>query len=507
MNSLTFVKGAGGLGRPLANNDHISGILFYSNATLPSGFSSNDRIKIVYSLEQAVALGITNTSLGATQATATFLVTNAGADGNTITFTVSDIDGTKTLCSYAQNATDAGGTTACATKIAAQINLGTPTHGYTATSNTATVTITAPANQGLYLNTGSPYTFTTNGTVAGTLTQNVVPGVASDIDILHYHVSEFFRMQPKGKLYISIQATSDIPTFAQVTTLRDFANGEIRQIGVYQKSTAFAGSQVTALQTVATAAATAKKPLSIIYCADIEGTADLSTLANMRLLNAPNVSVVIGQDGGGRGRKLFLATDKTIGILGLTLGAVAFAAVHENIAWYSKFDANNGTECDTLAFGNGNLFTALSDSLKANLDAFGYIFLVKEIGLSGSYFNDSHTSVPLTSDYAYIESNRTIDKAIRNLRTTITPALGSPLYVNEDGQLSDDVIGYFETLGQRALDGMKNSGELSDFAVVIDPSQDVLSTSTLTIAVQLLPVGSARSIVVNIGYVLQLTTS
>jgi len=37
-NDITFVKKQGGLGRPLAGEDHISGLLFYSDATLPTGF-------------------------------------------------------------------------------------------------------------------------------------------------------------------------------------------------------------------------------------------------------------------------------------------------------------------------------------------------------------------------------------------------------------------------------------------------------------------------------------
>lgn len=54
---INIVRGKGGLGRPLPNNDHISGLLFY-NDTLPSGFGASDRIKVIYSLEQAVDLGI-----------------------------------------------------------------------------------------------------------------------------------------------------------------------------------------------------------------------------------------------------------------------------------------------------------------------------------------------------------------------------------------------------------------------------------------------------------------
>jgi hypothetical protein len=87
MNDVVFVKQTGGLGRPLPTSDHISGYLHYS-ASLPSGFSANDRIKQVFSIEEAVALGITNDSVGATASTATVTITNKGAAGDTAILTV-----------------------------------------------------------------------------------------------------------------------------------------------------------------------------------------------------------------------------------------------------------------------------------------------------------------------------------------------------------------------------------------------------------------------------------
>jgi hypothetical protein len=47
---------------------------------------------------------------------------------------------------------------------------------------------------------------------------------------------------------------------------------------------------------------------------------------------------------------------------------------------------------------------------------------------------------------------------------------------------------------------MQNAGELSNFQVIIDPDQDVLSTSELAITVDLQPRGVARTIRVTIGF-------
>ena len=58
LNDIKFIKGQGGLGRPLAGEDHISGyVQYYTDGNLPSGFSPTDRIKQVFSLQEAEQLG------------------------------------------------------------------------------------------------------------------------------------------------------------------------------------------------------------------------------------------------------------------------------------------------------------------------------------------------------------------------------------------------------------------------------------------------------------------
>ena len=52
LNNINFIKGKGGLGRPLAGKDYISGLLFYT-ASLPSGFSTYNRMKMVFSVTYA----------------------------------------------------------------------------------------------------------------------------------------------------------------------------------------------------------------------------------------------------------------------------------------------------------------------------------------------------------------------------------------------------------------------------------------------------------------------
>ena len=139
------------------------------------------------------------------------------------------------LASYTQVTADVTSTTTAAARLVAEINAGTNIHGFTATNSTAIVTITAPKTEGIFLNSGTPYVATTVGTLAGTLTQNVVAGTASYIDIAWYHINEYFRIQPKGELYVGMYEQESSYVFADITTMQNFAVGAIKQIGIYQK--------------------------------------------------------------------------------------------------------------------------------------------------------------------------------------------------------------------------------------------------------------------------------
>ena len=510
LNDITINKGQGGLGRPLDGTDYISGLLFYS-ASLPTGFSSSDRTKAVFSVAQAESLGITNLSVGETAAVAKAVIGGTPTAGDVITLKYTGIDGTETYLTYTLTSADAVSTTTAATGLAAAINAQTFNTGFSATSSTASLLVTTKSGEGVFPNSGTPFSETVTGTTTLTWTQptgtgSTVLGVASDINILHYHVSEFFRIQPKGKLWVGVYATADVGTFNSISLMQNIAQGEIMQLSVYQKSSSFATSQCNAIQTICTALETVHKPISsVILAAEISATADITTLStSMHSLSDPNVSVTIAQDGAAIGYHLFKATGKSITNVGEVLGAVALAKVSDSIANFGKFQVAS-TELDTLAFANGELYLNIADNAITNLDTLGFMFLRKVVDLSGSYHNRPYTCVSLTNDYDFIHSNRTINKAIKNMRSTILPAVGSSIKVNSDGTLSPDSINFFKSLASQGLDNLMRNAELSDYAVIIDPLQDVLSTNTLEITAQLLPLGVADFITINIGFTTSLT--
>jgi len=325
---------------------------------------------------------------------------------------------------------------------------------------------------------------------------------AAAYKVLHYHIGEFFRINPSATLYVQIIAEPAVgaPDFEEIKELQAFAGGKIRQVGVFCDN-AFATSQVTLLQGVADDLEDDHMPLSILLVADFHAVSDLSALSDLRALAAPNVSVILGQDGAGAGKVLFDALDITIGCLGAALGALSLAAVSESIAWVKKFNMVSGTELDSPALGEGTLVKDLTTTVLTAIGVKGYVFLRKFVGLTGSYFNDNHTCALVTSDYAYIDNVRTIDKAIRGIRTFILPELNGKLRIDATaGTLAIDTIKYFEALAKRPLAQMQSEGDLSGYDVYIDPEQDVLSNSNLDIQVDLVPFGTARSISVTVGF-------
>lgn len=321
-----------------------------------------------------------------------------------------------------------------------------------------------------------------------------------------YHISEYFRLNPEGELWIGYFAVpGGSYTFAEIATMLIAALGEIRQLGVYANGLTYASSQLTTIQAIWAAMDDAYKQVDILYAANTAAVTPItgwSSIADARALACPNVTPVIAQDGSGAGKALFVSKAYTISHLGALLGAISKASVEQSVGNPDNFNFSNGTELELPALGNGDLVSALTSTALGGLKDKGYAILRKYTpDISGTYSERVPTATPSTDDYAWIEVRRTVNKVIRLVRSALIPKLQATLYVKADGTLRDDTVGFFQDLAQTPLDQMKNDGEISDAQALVDPTQDVLGTSMLTISVAIIPVGIAEQIVVNIGLV------
>ena len=326
-------------------------------------------------------------------------------------------------------------------------------------------------------------------------------GAAWEIRMLHYHLSEIYRLNPGISLYVGLFAkpTGGTYTFSEVKSLQNYAGGSLRQVAVWCGHKELDAGDLTALQGIATYLQEYDRPLSIGYAPKVASVTSLpSSLAGA---GKCNVSVIIGQAGKGVGAQLYADKGNTgkasVSGLGVWLGITSKAAVHQSIASVEKFP----TGIDLPAFGDGTLLRDLDTAIVENLDVSRYLFFVTYDGFADSYFNDSHTMDDAVSDYAYIENVRTMDKAVRGIRKALLPKLGGELYVNaETGQLASYEVEYLTELANKPLEDMQKAGELSGMLVEIDPDQDVLSTSELEFVIKQVGVGVLRRIRCKIGF-------
>jgi hypothetical protein len=501
LSGITFNRNSSGLGRPLAGVDHISGQVFYiDDADLPSGFATNDRIKKIFSLAEAEELGITDTHIGEVKAVGTVEITNVGSNGNTIEITIDEPTSTVTLGTYTKVAGDTT-VTNVADAIVLIINAGTLTHGYSASNTAGVISITSREGLGIFLNSGTPISTTIVGTIAATIAQfgasSLTDGVASPIDPIHYHISEYFREQPLGVLYVGLFDIPGAYTFSEVGTLIDFAEGEVKQGGVYVQSDTLDAAMVTALDAVLMTKESEDKPASFVLTADFNGTA-LSALPTLASNSDYRVSVDIAQDAGGKGLELYYANGKTIGTMGAMLGVISFAAVNECIGDVGQFNMSNGTELEIIGFGNGVLYKNQAKSLLTTLNSYKYNFLRKR-AVAGSYYENSNTAIANTSDFAFIENVRTVDKAIRLIKQNCETKINSSLTLNANGTLFEDTIADLLRLANIGLDDMLRNGEISAYSTDMPSDQNVLTTSTVEVNVIIVPTGVARQIEFNVG--------
>jgi len=111
-----------------------------------------------------------------------------------------------------------------------------------------------------------PVAWTTNIKKFGSLFEVEASGIlkgSASFSYEWYQLSEYFRLQPAGEIYVMISTTNS-GTYSELTTLQNTANGDIKQVAIFDNATTFATAKVDALQTVATSLESAHRPLQII---------------------------------------------------------------------------------------------------------------------------------------------------------------------------------------------------------------------------------------------------
>lgn len=314
------------------------------------------------------------------------------------------------------------------------------------------------------------------------------------IKALHYHLSEAYRLNNSLRLYLGIYSSGEDDEdtseydFAEISSLRRKANGEIRQVVVWAGEKEYNKTDVRKLQEEATKAENEEMPLSIIYCPKVS---DVTQMESGVQSGNRNVSVCVGEDleNGISGVNVTMA--------GVVLGILSKSKVNESIAWVKKFD----TGIYKAGLVDGRAYNELSQTEIASMEEKRLLFVKTYAGYSGVYMNDSYTMDESKSDYNTIERMRTMDKAVRGVREYMLPMVGAPVEIDaQSGKIDAAVVEMWKNEANRYLEQMDRDEEISGYEVEIDSEQNVLSTSKIEIVIRQVPMGIARKIAIKMSY-------
>jgi hypothetical protein len=185
--------------------------------------------------------------------------------------------------------------------------------------------------------------------------------------------------------------------------------------------------------------------------------------------------------------------------VGLVAGRIASGSVDRNIGRVADGALN------VLAMFAGNTTIELADT--ETIYNLSYITFRTFTGISGYFISDDLMATKETDDYNHLTAVRTIDKAARITYAVLVRQLLDKVQVKSDGTMLQPVIVSWRQIIENAIaTNMTAGGELSDdggdngVQAYIDPSQDVLATSTIYVEIRVRPFGYARYIKVLLGF-------
>lgn len=182
--------------------------------------------------------------------------------------------------------------------------------------------------------------------------------------------------------------------------------------------------------------------------------------------------------------------------IGLALGRIASIPTQRKIS--RKKDG--AVEPLQAYFTNGANVETLDTAWDA-IDNKAYIFLRSFVKSSGYYFTGDKTLTSATDDFNSLARGLVMDEAVLIAYDTLVEELSDEVPVTPAGAIQPAIIKGWQNSIEKQIKGlMLDAGKLSGVKAFINENQNILVTNNLEVQLQLLPVGYADFITVNIGF-------
>lgn len=332
--------------------------------------------------------------------------------------------------------------------------------------------------------------------------------------LAYWHASEVFRLEPNCILYVQLASVDLTP--ATVLDAFHQANQNVRLFGIVLPGTELGATAAdawdTALDTLFT---TSIQPARAVLTFDAESaTGAIPDFTNATTNQRVMVEIANDLTTGGIPEGLLAGTIGMCGAAGTYLGQMLLLSVHQKPSWRT-YPINGGGRWATLGDINGD---SVEDLTQAEIDAFdtqGITLITRTLRLTAAFIGNSRTAIRTADDYAIVTHGRVIDKAAILAYDGLVLNLDGPVYVDPDtGYLSPETVAKFQRDAYNAINGGMvigktgnavevsvdtATGSLPRNAVYIDPEQDLLTTENLVVEIRIVPVGSSKTITINIG--------
>jgi hypothetical protein len=456
-------------------------------------FTSTDRVRALYSLEDAKALGINNKHADETVATGGKITIGetVGAIGDTYKAYIKPVGVEKKILLGSYTVTKADRQT-IANGLGSAINSNKSNHmingvvyPFVATVDLTTpwaINLTAPAGLGASINatvlTVDNVSFTGG---AGTGTSTIAQfsgGIGSRIAVLYHHVKEFYRLCPTGKLYVGLfdNASGVAGDYVHweagaLVRMQNYAEGEIKRFGSWTETALTGNSELTVLassfHTVYQQLLQSKRYAeSILTCDNYTTPFALGSLTDQRANDFDSVTIDIGNSGSGEGWRLLGVVGKTIGTTGAWLGVRSEIPCNHSVGSRALAVLVGDGEHVSCAFSNGKTMKEIIASSGANLitqlEAFGFLFTKQYQDDSKSVFCTDNNCGTNTGDYTESKNLETWHKVARLVNLNEVPIMESQLFIDtETGEISYSTKSALHTVAYAVLEDMGKDGEIS----------------------------------------------
>jgi hypothetical protein len=341
---------------------------------------------------------------------------------------------------------------------------------------------------------------------------------STDSALAYLHISEFFRLNPDGKLWVLNNGGDPAFTPDEGFDMLMAASGNsIRYMGlVYGFNVASVpvvtgGFGGTVIADIAAAQAWVEAKAAEFVFVDavvIEGIAADTTLVDLKTLDAPQVVVATGCDHGYMDAAGYDAALKKTAAVGTVLGSIGVRMLSESMgsvklerypaqargqADYSLVDTRQGRWLKP-GLSTGELFDDLPQAKRDDLTAKAYSYAGKYEGYPGVYLNGDATCTLVTDDFNTVHINRIWNESARRVRRALIPRMNSRV------RIDPATIADWDAAAKRELDSLLAESEFADYRFTIDPAQDVIATGKVLTKLTITPQGIAKAIEGEIGF-------